>query len=183
MMQCFKKFYNKPKVKLNFLNGCKYFSKLLPGFILAVTFGNNTKKQGSEHFTKWFYAKLFATFFSLFWDNYVDWGLFRSRNWKTYALRDRIKYPQGFYYFAIVLNFSARFYWLFGLSKWAAEDYFKGPLSNFEFLALVGMMAEAFRRTVWGIIRVENEQNNNFEAYRTIPNIPDLVDVGAKIDW
>jgi deoxyribonuclease-4 len=38
------------------------------------------------------------------------------------------------------------------------------------------MMAEAFRRTVWVLIRVENEFYNNFEQYRTIPIIPKLMD-------
>ena len=31
------------------------------------------------------------------------------------------------------------------------------------------MMAEAIRRTLWSLIRVENEFYNNFEAYRSIP--------------
>jgi hypothetical protein len=37
-------------------------------------------------------------------------------------------------------------------------------------------IAEAFRRSVWALIRVENEFFNNFEAYRSIPTIPNLMD-------
>ena len=52
-----------------------------------------------------------------------------------------------------------------------------------ELLPFVSLMAEAIRRTVWALIRVENEFFNNFEAYRTIPTIPDLLGVSEKVDW
>jgi len=35
--------------------------------------------------------------------------------------------------------------------------------------------AEGFRRSQWALLRVENEQNNNLEAYRTIPIIPPII--------
>ena len=35
--------------------------------------------------------------------------------------------------------------------------------------------AEGFRRAQWALLRVENEQNNNLEAYRTIPIIPPII--------
>ena len=38
------------------------------------------------------------------------------------------------------------------------------------------MMAEATRRTFWAVLRIENEFYNNFEQYRTIPTIPNLMD-------
>jgi len=36
------------------------------------------------------------------------------------------------------------------------------------------MLAEAIRRTIWALIRVENEFFNNFESYRSIITIPNL---------
>jgi hypothetical protein len=33
-------------------------------------------------------------------------------------------------------------------------------------------MGEAFRRTMWSLLRIENENVNNFEKYRTILQIP-----------
>ena len=50
-------------------------------------------------------------------------------------------------------------------------------------MAFCSLISEAFRRSVWALIRVENEFFNNFEAYRTIPTIPDLLGVSEKIDW
>jgi len=43
-------------------------------------------------------------------------------------------------------------------------------------MTFITIMAECFRRAQWSLIRVENEQNNNFEAYRTIPIIPPIVE-------
>jgi len=40
----------------------------------------------------------------------------------------------------------------------------------------MAMLAEAFRRAQWSLIRVENEFHNNFEQYRSIPQIPGLAD-------
>ena len=47
---------------------------------------------------------------------------------------------------------------------------------NIEIMAFVGMMTEAIRRTVWAIIRVENEFFNNFEEFRDIIVIPPIQD-------
>ena len=41
-------------------------------------------------------------------------------------------------------------------------------------MTFVGMMIEAFRRTFWSVIRVENESINNFENYRDILIIPPI---------
>jgi hypothetical protein len=37
-------------------------------------------------------------------------------------------------------------------------------------------LAEAYRRAQWSLFRVENENVNNFEKYRTIMEIPKLPD-------
>jgi len=52
------------------------------------------------------------------------------------------------------------------------------PTSIFnELKGLTGILiaAEAIRRAQWALLRVENEQNNNLETYRTIPIIPPIV--------
>lgn len=42
-------------------------------------------------------------------------------------------------------------------------------------MVFIQVMAEAIRRGLWSLIRIENEQNNNLETYRTIPIIPPIV--------
>jgi len=37
-------------------------------------------------------------------------------------------------------------------------------------------LAEAYRRAQWSLFRVENENINNYEKYRTIHEIPKVLD-------
>lgn len=108
-----------------------------------------------------FQFKLFITTFMILWDIFMGWGLGRifSRN---FFLRDKIVYPKWMYYSAIVSNTLIRVSWLvdFQISKEA--DYF------------IRSLIEIFRRCTWLLFRVENENTNNPDKYRTILAIPDL---------
>jgi hypothetical protein len=48
----------------------------------------------------------------------------------------------------------------------------KGWTSDPQFTLFILGMGEAFRRTIWSILRIENENVNNFERYRNILQIP-----------
>jgi septin family protein len=43
-------------------------------------------------------------------------------------------------------------------------------------VVLIQALGEAFRRTMWALIRIENEKVNNFEKYRNILTIPSFKD-------
>ena len=49
-------------------------------------------------------------------------------------------------------------------------------MKDFEMLTFVSMMAEAIRRSIWSLLRVENEFFNNFEEYRDFIVIPPIKD-------
>jgi hypothetical protein len=116
-----------------------------------------------------------ATFYCLGWDYYMDWGLLRSRKQGHYLLRDVTQFPAGFYYFAMVVNFLLRFFWVIGfLQKSTPGEY--SFIKEYQILAFSSMMAEAIRRTIWACIRIENEFHNNFENYRVVLVIPALID-------
>jgi len=89
-------------------------------------------------------------------------------------LRDKINYSPWFYYWAIVTDFILRFWWVAGLF---AITYGHKDELFYDLKALTGfyILAEAFRRGFWALIRVENEQNNNFEGYRGLDAIPPVV--------
>jgi hypothetical protein len=55
---------------------------------------------------------MIASSYSYAWDIYMDWGLLRSKNPKTYGLREKLNYPVWFYYYAIVSDFLLRFFWI-----------------------------------------------------------------------
>ena len=108
-------------------NAGKYFSKLFSTFV-GIYWG---KKVGDEYFYYFVAANGFATIYSMVWDYYMDWGLFRSWESKTYMLRPKIMYPAKFYYFAMVTNFLLRFTWVISVVKIPVDK--NGVYSEFEF--------------------------------------------------
>jgi hypothetical protein len=60
----------------------------------------------------WFGFNFVCTSFKLYWDTYISWGLFDSQESGKWALRDKILYPNYFYYYAIIMNVVCRFWWL-----------------------------------------------------------------------
>ena len=113
--------------------------------------------------------RIFDTMYTLIWDFYMDWGLFRCFESDCFALRpeNKIKFSKSFYYFAMVSNIFLRFFWIIPIFN---EKLIKNDdLKKIEVMTWLSIIAEAFRRTLWAIIRVENEFFNNFESYRSIP--------------
>jgi hypothetical protein len=103
----------------------------------------------------------------------MDWGLLRSKDPKTYGLREKLNYPVWFYYYAIVSDFLLRFFWIVTLWQYGSPT---SPFYTFQVMTFISIVLEIFRRAQWSLLRVENEQNNNFEQYRTIPIIPPIVE-------
>ena len=141
----------------------------------------------SLSFSFWLYigVHMVATTYSYIWDIYMDWGLFRlnTKGHPNRFLREKINYQPTFYYFAIISNFFLRYIFILGLFALGNQD----SLFN-EMKGITGVLiaAEAIRRAQWALLRVENEQNNNLETYRTIPIIPPIVnskEAVGKQDW
>ena len=83
----------------------------------------------------------------------------------------------------MVLNTILRFWWLLPFSniiikleKSGVEGAYFSLMKDFEMLSFVSMMAEAIRRSIWSLLRVENEFFNNFEEYRDFLVIPPIKD-------
>ena len=119
-----------------------------------------------------------STVFSLSWDYYMDWGLFRSQSPGRRYLRPKLLYPVWFYYFAMASNLVMRFAWVLGVLS------FPQWVDQSQLIVLVQCLVEGCRRAQWALIRIENENVNNFERYRTILQIPafkeDSDDEGKK---
>ena len=112
---------------------------------------------------------MLTTCFCLYWDYRWDWGLFIGSKPGRRLLRDEVTFSHGFYYMAILVNFTLRFWWLIAVFNGVDE-------TNIQATMFLGMMTEAIRRTLWAIIRIENEFFNNFEKYRDIIIIPPMQD-------
>lgn len=152
--------------KMQLVNAMKYFSKFGPP--TAVLLGS-VKYLGGGSFWFYFGAQMLTTSFCLYWDYRWDWGLFIGTKPGHKLLRDEVTFSHGFYYGAILVNLILRFWWLIAV-------FIGVDSTNLQATLFVGMMAEAVRRTLWSIIRIENEFFNNFEKYRDIIIIPPMQD-------
>jgi hypothetical protein len=66
----------------------------------------------------------------------------------------------------MVTNLLLRFFWLSAVTAkfWSYDqDREVTNFDKFNGVFVMGMLAECMRRTQWALIRVENEQYNNFE--------------------
>ena len=168
--QCINK-YHYTKLNAHLWNAGKYFSKLV---VPAVTLFS-AKQIGGDGFVFYIIFNMIATIYCLIWDYYMDWGLFRAKD-SILREKNKMNFEPKFYYFAMVTNFFLRFFWLISIFKYPYESDKDSHMNAFEVMACCAMLAEAIRRTIWSLIRIENEFHNNFEAYRSIPTIPKLKD-------
>ena len=134
------------------------------------------KKRIDTAFWVYLGCKIVNSSYSLAWDILMDWGLFRQNTpGHPYRfLRDKINYKPWFYFFSILTDSILRFWWILPLFNFMQGN--KGNLyHDLKIMLGINILLECYRRAQWALIRVENEQNNNFEQYRTIPIIPPIV--------
>jgi hypothetical protein len=108
-----------------------------------------------------------ATVFSYCWDIYMDWGLLHDGRY----LRDTLTFSPRFYFLAAFLNMMFRCLWVLPIIALSMPD--GSYLKTFQLTSLLAV-AELFRRWVWAILRIENEQVSNPEKYRNILEVPEL---------
>jgi len=89
-----------------------------------------------------------------------------QRNAKYFLIRDKIIYPQWFYYYAIITNFFVRILWIIRLLPftWSRDSLF-----------FILSLCSIYRRIQFLLIRVENEYINNPEKYRKFTPVPEPI--------
>ena len=168
--QCINRYYYTKEAWPNLWNTFKYvggFSNTFFSWYYATHKQYDT--EGNEvlgkEFVLFIVVGLLSQSYMLFWDVYVDWNLGRLKS-KNFFLRDNIVYPHWMYYFAIITDAIMRFAWLWTM-KLLNPNY-----DEWNNLGLA--IVEAYRRIQWCVFRIENENTNNPEKYRTILEIPEL---------
>lgn len=171
--QCLRR-YKDTKLKAHLINAGKYF------FNILVQAGNllKTKDPGNGTLAVFIIINILSTFYSYSWDLYMDWGLLRSKDKGTKYLRKKILYPAWFYYYAIVSNFIMRNFWILSCIDFSAYKW----IGSSQLINSIQTIVEGFRRAQWSLIRIENENVNNFERYRNILQIPPFKDDEAEED-
>ena len=163
LLQCINKYYY-THLKFPHLCGCfKAFGAIIFNISQWVYNNSQTDRNYYIYVTLGFVIQTFM----YWWELYVDWGLFRVNNNHLF-LRDKITYPKFTYYIAIVTDGILRYLWSFNLFLYHIPTEYD-ELYNFGTAIL-----EIIRKIQWIIFRLENENLNNPEQYRTILSIPEL---------
>ena len=161
--QCLNRFYYTKMAWPHLGNALKYCGGMA-NVILSWLYAINK----DDYFFFYLPTAVLATSYMLFWDIYMDWNLGRFDS-KNFFLRDKIVYPKWMYYSAIVINSILRLTWIISFPAIGGLL----PMGE-ETKVLILSLFEVYRRTQWSLFRVENENTNNPEKYRTILDIPEL---------
>ena len=159
--QCMNKFYYTRLIWPHF------FGFLKVTFAMANNLAGFFYNRNKNHIRLAFRLTLasIATCYNLFWDFYLDWGLFKRNN-NYIFLREKIAYHQAFYYFAMCYDIIISTMWTWNFIP------LRSSLSEWKFLLTCTL--EVFKRFIWVLIRIENEIIANPEGYRSILAIPEL---------
>ncbi|CEM00571.1 unnamed protein product [Vitrella brassicaformis CCMP3155] len=117
----------------------------------------------------WVFTYIFATIYMFFWDVYMDWGLaFDPDNY----LRPQRMYPPWLYYSISLVNLFGRLSWAMNLMPIEILD---NERLNSNLITLWVSTMEILRRTLWALIRLENEHLTNSSRYRAMLWVPPLL--------
>jgi len=160
--QCLNRFYYTKMAWPHIGNAIKYL-----GGITFNLFSWMFAVYKDEYYYHFLISGCVANAYMLFWDIFMDWNLARNFS-NNFFLRDKIVYPKWMYYFAILTNSILRMTWLTSLP--GVNLYVDDEIKVFLLSVL-----EIYRRSQWSLFRIENENTNNPEKYRTILDIPKLI--------
>jgi len=159
-------------------NALKYFFLVLGPVCAIIYYESHIKAFKYLYWT----FKGIGSGFKVFWDFYFDWGLFRGTKEHNRFLRDEMKFSPVFYYVCMVFDVFALFFWflIIGLYSWTTPENITEDIGSLEFFnnvlwfTWVEMLVALARRTIWVLIRLENEYFNNFESFRDITTVPPI---------
>merc|ERR1740117_277532 len=95
----------------------------------------------------WFVTVVVSASYSFYWDIVHDFGLWTNEGW----MKRKLLYPHVWWYYAVaIIDFFLRFSWTLTITP-------MDPLLNTTYMPII-IIAELFRRFLWGIFRMEHEQ-------------------------
>jgi hypothetical protein len=139
--------YKETKLTPNLVNAGKYFSSIM---IQGASAYKVKAKSDFASTLTWSLIALGSTIYCLYWDYTKDWGLFKTKKPGRKYLREELKYPVLYYYFAMVTNFFLRFLWVLGIPS------FSDPVKK-QLVPFIQCIGEGYRRAQWALFRIENE--------------------------
>jgi hypothetical protein len=156
LIQCCRRATKENSKRIHLLNALKY--------VMGISVIVFSMLYGAYHFPVlkilWIILSVVSSIYGIIWDVKMDWGLF-SGDKKNIFLREKLLIGSSLlYYLCIMLNIILRFTWTFSLSIIEAE------ILDTEITTTIFSALELFRRFMWNIFRVENEQISNCGRFR-----------------
>ncbi|KAL9651505.1 hypothetical protein ABK040_001451 [Willaertia magna] len=172
-MQCVRRFRDSNKPHPHLTNAFKYLSSIIATIIafLDKNIVSPTRPGSSWNYmrTTWVITNLVSSSYKLFWDLRMDWSLVQfDKEAEHKLLRKELFFHPNFYYFSMITNLLARYFWLFVLLL----KQFYGSYLTDQWIGFVFGLVEVLRRFQWNCIRLENEHLNNVGEFRATNEIP-----------
>jgi len=123
----------------------------------------------------WFYCWILAvvvgSLFNSFWDCVHDFGVFHKHGEHRSFFPQQLIFPRYWYVCGVVINTLLRFGWTLTLSPSTLGVDNEGIFDELWFGTVLAT-AEIFRRTMWNVFRVANEQSTNDGKFRAVNYVP-----------
>jgi hypothetical protein len=162
-MQCLRRYVDTGQ-RRQLANAGKYSVAF---FVIAFSFLRGKFKDQDVFTALWIAFVVIGTVYSYYWDIKMDWSLGETKGVKHWGLRGKLLYPTYYYYFALISNFIMRVLWTLTISPEAINSLLHPDL----FTTLLAAI-EIYRRCLWNLFRVENEQLNNIGKFRALNDMP-----------
>eukprot|EP00794_Sanderia_malayensis_P015958 gene15958-17563_t len=169
LAQCLRRYKDTRDAWPHLANAGKYSTSIFVTILSTLTAVRKAKSGESQSgvlFYFWIASLVLSTFYTLFWDIRMDWGLVDKNAGENFLLREQIVYDSKVYYYvACFTDLLFRFMWTLTVSVGEA-----GFINNELFLLFIAT-CEVFRRFVWNFFRLENEHLNNCGHFRAVRDI------------
>eukprot|EP01065_Artemidia_motanka_P029540 TRINITY_DN35637_c0_g1_i1.p1 TRINITY_DN35637_c0_g1~~TRINITY_DN35637_c0_g1_i1.p1 ORF type:complete len:721 (+),score=232.17 TRINITY_DN35637_c0_g1_i1:109-2271(+) len=154
--------YNRTRRKAHLINAGKYVALVLPD-VIPLFFLAATGKTSGAHWHK-FWAYSIAKTYAFAWDIMMDWG-FAGHAGVPGFNRRKTTFKKPVYLAAGLYNLLARFAYIIPyLPGWPGGEVLDTTLA----------IVELSRRASWSVFRMENENVNNLEKYRSVDYVPEV---------
>ncbi|XP_034482686.1 xenotropic and polytropic retrovirus receptor 1 [Drosophila innubila] len=167
--QCLRRFRDSGSKSVSYLiNAGKYSTTFFVVFF--CTMRKRTDDGYANTFSNpytWFFitSYIVSSVYCYLWDVIRDFGIFQIWRGEHLFLREKLVYPQPFYYFAIIENLFLRLFW--AVEFLVLYHKLMIPYNIKTFVSIL----EITRRFIWNYIRLENEHLNNCGHFRATRDI------------
>jgi hypothetical protein len=172
LMQCMRRYFDSKKRHPNLSNAFKYALSLC--IICIGQFHPELSREKSIGKIVWTCSYMTSTLYGWFWDITMDWSVIDLGE-PGYLRKRRMLGFVGYYYSAIAIDLILRLFWVYTIVPLSATSFLE--LGNA--IAPFAAFAEIFRRSMWSVMRLENEHINNTAGNREIKYFPLHFDLPA----